>query len=120
MILELIEEETPRNWPLVITGDWHSPPTIAQFKKDPSLYDTMPHGIYKITVDLEDFRDWGDSLRFQGYKGDPNKFISAKITATNLATSIANGFTQYNGTTYYLKGRFIKNGSEINFYLLEK
>lgn len=119
MNLTLIKPEKPKNWALVLTGNRRSPPTIAQYKANPNDYFARPHGIYEIEAKLDEIKGWGEDVRVMGLDGHDKEFFHIKANAVDMLNAVASGVVTYNGNTVKCLGRFIKNGSEINFYFLK-
>ncbi|BAQ22902.1 hypothetical protein AU156_gp199 [Edwardsiella phage PEi20] len=115
MIRLIDRDEKQKNWALVIQG---SVPTIDAYKRNPHLFNTIPHGLYEIDCNIKNLRDADNG--FQCWPdGISNGAIHVKVLTghVNLMKQIAAQTLWYNEDIVSMRGRFDKRGSEILFIL---
>jgi hypothetical protein len=105
--LTLLQEETPKNWALVIEGN---APTIEQYKRKPELYNTIPHGLYRIDVEINDTWATDEGIRIANGLG-----IKIMMNTRQTIHHIAKGNVVISGNMMTVFGRFDKQGREIFF-----
>lgn len=105
--LTLLEEDAvQKNWYLVLEGN---PPTIEQYKRKPEAYNTLPHGLYRIELDLADTWATEDGIRVgKNYSG-----MKIAMNSRQTLVHISKGDVDLNGTHLTVIGRFEKQGRVI-------
>lgn len=105
--LILLQEEAQKNWALVIEGN---APTIEQYKRKPELYKTIPHGLYRIDVEINDTWAADEGIRIARGLG-----VKIMMNTRQTIHHIAKGNVVITGNTMTVFGRFDKQGREIFF-----
>ena len=120
MFLNLIEVETSKRWPLIVCKPEgvHNFPTIDQHNRDPTQWDTIPHGYYEISAEIGEIRTQDDG--FMMFNPNTRERVSVKCSTIEAIHNIHKGLMVYNNGTLTIQGRFKKQGSEINFYIMGK
>lgn len=120
MFLNLIEVETPKRWPLIVCKPQgvYNLPTIDQYNRDPTQWDTIPHGYYEISACLNEIRSQADG--FMMINSHQREVVSVKCSTVEAIQNIDKGLMAYNNGVLTIQGRFKKQGSEINFYIMGK
>lgn len=101
-------DDTQKKWALVLQGN---PPTIEQFKRDPSKYTALPHGLYDVQAPLKDIWEADNGVRVKSNEG------VFKILYSNrkFIDYVDRGLVKISGGVLSATGRFDKRGSEILF-----
>ena len=105
--LTLLQEEAQKNWALVIEGN---APTIEQYKRKPEMYKTIPHGLYRIDVEINDTWAADEGIRIARGLG-----VKIMMNTRQTIHHIAKGNVVISGNMMTVFGRFDKQGREIFF-----
>ena len=106
--LTLLEEDpVQKKWYLVIQGN---PPTIEQYKRNPSQYCTLPHGLYRIEIDLGN--TW---ITDNGICVAKNYGMKIAMNSRQVLTHQIAGNIWIDGNSIIAIGRFKKQGQVIFF-----
>lgn len=102
------EDKVQKKWALVLQGKL---PTIEQFKRNPSGYTALPHGLYDVQAPLVDIWDADNGVRVKSNEG------VFKILYSNrkFIDFVDQGLVKISGGVLNTTGRFDKRGSEILF-----
>lgn len=103
----LKEDEKQKNWYLVIDGN---APTIEQYKRSPAQYNTIPHGLYKIEVELGNTWAADDGIRVAAKYG-----VKVSMNSRQTLHHIKEGSVDLVGNHLTIIGRFDKQGQVIFF-----
>jgi hypothetical protein len=104
----IVPDENQKNWALVIKGQV---PTIEQYKRDPSKYETIEHGFYEVFAPIEDTWTTDNGIYVRSDKGTFKVFFSHFV----MIKQINDGNMKVSNGMIWMKGRFDKKGAEILF-----
>ena len=116
MIRLIDADPVQKKWALVIQGPV---PTIEGYKRNPHLFNTIPHGLYEIDCDIKNIQSHDNGMRLwlDGYGQSQGRTVKVLCSHVELLKQIAAQNLWYNEDIVSMRGRFDKRGSEILFIL---
>lgn len=112
-MIRLIErDQEQKRWALVIEGP---SPTIDAYKRNPHLFNALPHGLYEGEFKRSDI--WAADNGFRARLNGTHTSFKVLVSQPEMLDHFAAQNLWYNEDIVYLRGRFDKRGSEILFIL---